>query len=73
MKPQLVQLCMDETTGNEAIYINGELVAAEDTLYAAELPGLLNSKPSILEHHDVNWGGRDWPDKFADLPLGTPQ
>lgn len=67
-RPRVV-LVTDDDAGDQALYIDGRLVARDDTLYACDLLEAL-AKAGVVAG-SVAWAERDgdWPDALESLEL----
>ena len=66
-EPKTLTVVEDVDSYTEAAYLDGVLVAEEDTLYACELTRVAGGEPVVLVFRNVEWED-DWPKKLSDLP-----
>jgi hypothetical protein len=66
-EPRTLTIVQEGYNYTEAAYLDGVLVAAEDTLYACELTQAADGKPVVLVFRNVEWED-EWPENLSDLP-----
>lgn len=67
-EPRTLTIVQDDAVYCEAAYLDGVLVADEDTLYASELARIADGKPVLLVFRSVPADPDEWPEKLSDLP-----
>lgn len=68
-----ITVVTDENDGNEALYVDGDLVDTEHTFYASEISAWTDGKPFLLEHLTIKIDShvREFPKNLQDA-LATP-
>lgn len=70
-RPRRVVIVTDELSGDDAVYVDGVLLANDLNVYAATLGDWLRGMPAVIESRVANFGkgseSRPWPESLRDL------